>query len=146
MAAANGVRASGRGTWWNATVFLVAIAAAIAIGGTWAVAASPETSIPPRDRVCMVQDTVMDTPAVPVEHEGKTYYGCCDMCKGKIKADPKQYTLATDPVSGKVVDKATAELASVNGDVYYFESAAHRNRFVEDPSKYARHARASDGK
>lgn len=119
-------------------MFLLAIVTVVTIRGAWVVAASAETSIPQRDRVCMVQDTVMNKPAVPVEHDGKTYYGCCNMCKGTIESDPERYTRATDPVSGKVVDKATAELASVGEVVYYFESAANREQFAEDPSKYAR--------
>lgn len=87
--------------------------------------------IPERSRVCMMQDTVMAVPAIPLASGGKTYYGCCEMCKAKIAAEPVRYTLARDPVSGAVVDKATAALLSVDGQVLYFESEATRGRFVE---------------
>lgn len=103
-------------------------------------ASGPAVSVPERTRVCMVQDTVMTVPAVPLERDGKTYYGCCPMCKGKIAAEPKRYTLARDPLTGATVDKATAELLSVDGRVLYFESDASRKRFVErlpsDPPKH----------
>ncbi len=118
----------------------------VAAAGTLSrAAAAPAVSIPPRDRVCMVQDTVMAVPAVPVELGGKTYFGCCEMCKGRIAGDPERYTLGTDPVTGKTVDKATAALLSVDGRVFYFESAGTRDRFASDPSRYARGAGA-DGR
>lgn len=86
---------------------------------------------PQRSRVCMMQDTIMAVPAIPLVRDGKTYYGCCEMCKAKIAAEPARYTLARDPLSGKVVDKAVASLLSVNGRVLYFESDVTRARFRE---------------
>lgn len=94
-------------------------------------ASGPAVGVPERTRVCMVQDSVMAVPAIPLERDGKTYYGCCQMCKGKIAAEPKRYTLARDPVTGATVDKATAELLSVDGRVLYFESDASRTRFAQ---------------
>lgn len=91
----------------------------------------PTVAVPERTRVCMMQDTMMAVPAIPLASGGKTYYGCCEMCKAKIAAEPARYTLARDPVSGAVVDKATAALLSVDGRVLYFESEATRGRFVE---------------
>ncbi len=126
---------------WSALLGVLALVAVFAstLAGT---AADPGVTVPERARVCMVQDTVMAVPAVPVELDGKTYYGCCEMCKGRIAGDPERYTLGTDPVSGKTVDKATAALLSVDGRVYYFESAGTRDRFASDPSRYARGAGA----
>lgn len=94
-------------------------------------AAAPAITVPERSRVCMMQDTVMAVPAIPLTSGGKTYYGCCEMCKAKIAAEPERYTRARDPHSGAVVDKATAALLSVDGRVVYFESDATRDRFVE---------------
>lgn len=91
----------------------------------------PTVTFPERTRVCMMQDTVMAVPAIPLASGGKTYYGCCEMCKAKIAAEPARYTLSRDPVSGAVVDKATAALLSLDGRVLYFESEATRGRFVE---------------
>lgn len=98
----------------------------------WAVAGPlPTVAVPERTRVCMMQDTVMAVPAIPLASGGKTYFGCCEMCKAKIAAEPARYTLARDPVSGVVVDKATAALLSVDGRVLYFESETTRGRFIE---------------
>lgn len=72
----------------------------------------------------MVRDTVMAVPAVPVERDGTTYFGCCEMCKGKIAAYPERwYTKARDPVSGAVVDNATAALL-------YFGSEGTRESYT----------------
>lgn len=35
-------------------------------------------------KVCMVNDTVFDREQIAVEVEGKTYYGCCPMCKDRL--------------------------------------------------------------
>ncbi|HEY0370916.1 MAG TPA: hypothetical protein VGD79_02890, partial [Thermoanaerobaculia bacterium] len=36
--------------------------------------------------VCMVNEQAMGKDQIPVEVDGKTYYGCCEMCK-KALAD-----------------------------------------------------------
>lgn len=110
---------------------LLGLAVTLATGAVRAWAAPPTVSIPERTRVCMMQDTVMAVPAVPLTHNGKSYFGCCEMCKAKIAAEPERYTLARDPVTGAVVDKATAALLSVDGRVLYFESEATRARYTE---------------
>lgn len=72
--------------------------------------------------VCMVNNTIMNKPQIPVKVGDTTYYGCCEMCSGTLKKDRKA-RFATDPVSGKEVDKATAVIgAKANGEVLYFES------------------------
>jgi YHS domain-containing protein len=86
----------------------------------------------PAKRVCMVNNTVFDKDQIPVAVEGKTYFGCCEMCKGRIAQDAS-IRQATDPVSGKSVDKAKAVLgATKDGKVLYFESektfAAYQKR------------------
>jgi YHS domain-containing protein len=72
--------------------------------------------------VCMINEHAMGTEQIPVEVEGKTYYGCCDMCK-KALATNAEKRAAVDPVSGKKVDKAIAVIASQeDGRVFYFEN------------------------
>lgn len=72
--------------------------------------------------VCMVNNTFMGKTQIPVEVEGKTYFGCCEMCKGKLANEPATRT-AVDPVSGAQVDKATAVIAKdADGNVLYFAS------------------------
>jgi YHS domain-containing protein len=72
--------------------------------------------------VCMVNNTLFAKDQIPVQVDGKTYFGCCEMCKGRLASDAAART-ATDPVSGKTVDKATAVIgATPDGKVLYFES------------------------
>ena len=72
--------------------------------------------------VCMVTDRAFDRPQIPIEASGKTYYGCCEMCKSRIASDGA-VRQARDPVSGAVVDKATAIIGvREDGSVMYFEN------------------------
>lgn len=82
--------------------------------------ASAVTQIEPK-YVCMINNQLFAKEQIPVVIDEKTYYGCCEMCEGKLKADPESRT-AIDPVSGNKVDKATAITgAAPDGKVYYFE-------------------------
>ncbi len=72
--------------------------------------------------VCMVTDRVFPEKQIPVDVNGKTYYGCCEMCKAQLKDNTaKRY--AVDPVSGNKVDKASSVIGmKSSGAVYYFEN------------------------
>jgi YHS domain-containing protein len=89
-----------------------------------------------KEYVCMMQDMVLGKPGIPIQYEGKTYYGCCEMCKEKIKNEPQRYIKAIDPVSQKPVDKASSFIYSVDGSAYYFTSDANRKTFAANPQKY----------
>jgi YHS domain-containing protein len=85
--------------------------------------------------VCMINEHAMGKDQIPVEVEGKTYYGCCEMCKKALAADAAK-RVAIDPVTGKQVDKATAVIAAQeDGRVFYFESdetlAKHNAQFAK---------------
>ena len=72
--------------------------------------------------VCMVNDQFMGSAQIPVQVEGKTYYGCCKMCEARLGKDPEART-ARDPVTQKDVDKASAVIGKdAAGKVLYFES------------------------
>jgi YHS domain-containing protein len=80
------------------------------------------TKVDSPKRVCMVTNKAFPDDQIPVEVEGKTYYGCCEMCKGRLTSDAKLRT-AVDPVSQKTVDKADAVIAADSkGKVFYFEN------------------------
>jgi YHS domain-containing protein len=80
-------------------------------------------------RVCMVNDNVFPKDQIPVQVSGKTYFGCCEMCKGRLESDASLRT-AIDPVSKKQVDKATAIIgAQPDGRVLYFENRANFQRY-----------------
>ena len=79
--------------------------------------------------VCFVTKHSFDKEQIPVEVDGKTYYGCCDMCKAKLKEDAGQ-RCDVDPVSGKQVDKATAVIAADSkGNVFFFENDANLKKY-----------------
>ena len=89
-----------------------------------------------KEYVCMMQDMVLGKAGIPIQFAGKTYYGCCEMCKEKIKNEPQKYTRATDLVSRKPVDKSESFIYSIDGTAYYFASDANRKTFAASPQKY----------
>ncbi|HET7435435.1 MAG TPA: hypothetical protein VFN10_12075 [Thermoanaerobaculia bacterium] len=88
----------------------------------------PLTKVEPKT-VCMINEHAMGKDQIPVEVEGKTYYGCCEMCKKALATDASK-RVAVDPVSQKQVDKAKAVIASQeDGKVFYFESDANLAKY-----------------
>ena len=94
-------------------------------------AARAEASVPSlalvsdRSSVCMVTNRFMGKPQIPVEVDGKTYFGCCEMCKARLGQE-LGLREAEDPYSHKRIDKALAVLAKdAEGNVVYFESEAN---------------------
>lgn len=80
-------------------------------------------------KVCMITDQLFVKDQIPVELEGKTYYGCCEMCEAKLKNNPES-RVGIDPVSGNKVDKSEAVIgAAPDGSVYYFESQENLVKF-----------------
>lgn len=72
--------------------------------------------------VCMINNQRFEKEQIPIKVAAQTYYGCCEMCKEKLRKDAKS-RFALDPVSGKKVDKASARIGvDTQGKVYYFES------------------------
>ena len=84
----------------------------------------------PNDLVCMVNNAYMGKPQIPVPVNGKTYYGCCQMCVGKLNNDETART-GTDPYSFKPIDKTEAYIVLMKkeGEVAYFESEENYNKF-----------------
>ena len=88
--------------------------------------------------VCMVNNKAFDKEQMAIQVDGKTYYGCCPMCKGMLEKDASQRT-AVDPVSGKTVDKATALIgADADGNTYYFENQDNLKKFAASPKPEAK--------
>lgn len=81
--------------------------------------------------VCMVQNRHGIMKMIPVEINGKMYYGCCAGCVGKLKFNPA-VRLALDPVTGKQVDKSAAFIVgNRDGTVIYFESRETAEKFFD---------------
>jgi len=84
--------------------------------------------------VCYVNNKYMGKEQIPVEVNGKTYYGCCQGCVGNLKNNRK-VRYSTDPYTGEEVDKATAYIVvKGNGsqEVYYFRNRANYEKFKKN--------------
>lgn len=82
--------------------------------------------------VCMMNDKAFDKVQIPVEVDGKTYYGCCSMCEAHLKKNDV-IRKAIDPVSGNEVSKAEAVIAADKNDkVYYFENSENLKTYTEN--------------
>ncbi len=77
----------------------------------------------PNKQVCMVNDAYMARDQIPVPVNGKTYYGCCQMC---VKALNEKETARTaiDLHSGEKVNKTEAYIVLLDneGAVGYFKN------------------------
>ena len=84
----------------------------------------------PNKQVCMVNNAYMAKDQIEVPHDGKTYYGCCNMCVERIPNDETART-AKDPFSGKSVDKSEAYIVLKDkaGNVDYFENEANYKKY-----------------
>lgn len=87
----------------------------------------------PNNLVCMVNDAYMAKQQIEVPFEGKTYYGCCNMCKEKIPKD-ESVRYAVDPHSLKKISKADAYIVVIgdNDEVAYFENEQNFHLFLQD--------------
>ena len=83
--------------------------------------------------ICMINNKAFDKEQIAIEIDGKAYYGCCPMCKDMLEKDATKRT-ATDPVSGKTVDKAAAVIgADPHGMTYYFENEENFHTYASGP-------------
>ncbi|HRJ30979.1 MAG TPA: hypothetical protein PLV21_03555 [Cyclobacteriaceae bacterium] len=87
----------------------------------------------PHNLVCMVNNMYMGVQQIAVPVNDKTYYGCCQKCVNDLNAD-ESTRFATDPLSKKMVDKATAFIIinpDKSGAVLYFESEQNAKKYLE---------------
>lgn len=86
----------------------------------------------PKEQVCMVNDAYMGKLQIPVPVNGKTYYGCCQMCVKTLNNNDEART-GIDPFSKQRVDKTEAfiVLMGMDGKVAYFESEDNFIKFKE---------------
>jgi YHS domain-containing protein len=123
-----------------ALVCLLALVFGVAQAGEKKAETSTESAKPALQRVetkkvCMVNNQVFEKDQIPASVQGKTYYGCCEMCKERLAKDAAART-GIDPVTGKPVDKATAVIAALpDGKVLYFESEKTFEQYTEGEKK-----------
>ena len=86
----------------------------------------------PNNQVCMVNNAYMGKDQFEVPYDGKTYYGCCNMCVERIPND-ETARKAKDPFTGKEIDKANAYivLKDQQGNVDYFENEENYKKFSQ---------------
>jgi len=85
----------------------------------------------PVNQVCMVNDAFMRKEQIPVLVNGKTYFGCCEMCKGQLQNNPAVRS-SKDPFSGEEVDKTEAFIVLKNqgkDEVLYFKSKSNAEKY-----------------
>ncbi len=114
-------------------VFILGI---ISLGNAEDKAVETEQSGIQANYVCMVNDKYMGKEQIPVEYEGKIYYGCCKGCVGNLRNN-RAVRYSVDPATGKEVDKATAYIVmKPNGtsEVLYFESEESYKKYKKSHS------------
>ena len=86
----------------------------------------------PKELVCMVNDAFMGKMQIPVPVNGKTYYGCCEMCVKTLNNNDEART-GIDPFSKHKIDKTEAfiVLMGVDNKVAYFGSEENFLKFKE---------------
>ena len=87
--------------------------------------------------VCYVNNNYMGKEQIPVEVEGKTYYGCCMGCVGNLKKNRK-VRYAQDPLTNEEVDKSTAFIvlkSDTGAAVQYFANAENYAKYKSKNAK-----------
>jgi YHS domain-containing protein len=81
--------------------------------------------------VCMVNNQFMGMAQIPVEIEGRTYYGCCPMCRERLQGDAALRT-AIDPLTQAPVDKASAVIGKTStGAALYFAKLENLHAYAQ---------------
>lgn len=107
----------------------VMVAALFVVLASASQALAEKLEIVPNQKVCMVTNMVFPRDQIPVQHSGKTYYGCCENCKQTLAQDAASRS-AIDPISKKPVDKAKAVIAArEDGTVVYFENQKNFEKY-----------------
>jgi YHS domain-containing protein len=83
-------------------------------------------------KVCMITEQAFEKDQIPVTVDGKTYYGCCEMCRKTLTTDASK-RVATDPISGKTIDKADAVIGALaDGKILYFENEKNLEAYAAE--------------
>lgn len=87
--------------------------------------------------VCMVNNKYMGIDQIPIEVEGKTYYGCCENCVATLNNNASA-RYGIDPVTKGKVDKATAYIVTLtdgSNNVLYFQSDKTYQAYLKNLSQ-----------
>ena len=87
--------------------------------------------------VCMVDNRYKGKEQIPVEVDGKVYYGCCKGCVSAVKND-RSVRYSQDPLTNEEVDKAEAFIVLKPGGsrrVFYFKSQDNYLKWAQTSKK-----------
>jgi len=112
-----------------ALLFILVLFSTVAVIAGESEASNDQAVLVEPKNVCMINNRSMANEQIPVEIDGKTYYGCCAMCKERLEKDETS-RYAIDPVSGKKVDKSKAVIGALPGAaVLYFENETNLKKY-----------------
>lgn len=83
-----------------------------------------------KNKVCMVNNfynPMADFTEFKVKVDKKNYYGCCAMCKNKLRTS-SNHRMGTDPLTNEKISKANAFIVADktnNGRTYYFKNKSN---------------------
>jgi len=83
--------------------------------------------------VCMMNNKYFGKEQIPVDVNGKIYYGCCQGCVEALKSNSEIRT-GVDPLTGESVDKTDAYIVlkqDGTDEVYYFKSAENYIKYIQ---------------
>ena len=98
---------------------------------------SAETGSDLKDPVCGMSVTTESQHSF--EHQGQTFYFCCNGCRTKFAANPSQYLesdVLKDPVCGMTVTIESQHSFEHQGQTFYFCCNGCRTKFAADPASY----------
>jgi YHS domain-containing protein len=82
-----------------------------------------------KSHTCMANNQLLEKPQRLVVIEGRKYFGCCEKCNERLEQN-SALRIATDPITGKLVDKAEAFIGvNAAGELFYFESKSTLRKF-----------------
>ncbi len=89
-----------------------------------------------KNQVCMVNDfynPMADFKEFMVNVDNKSYYGCCAMCKDKLRTS-SHHRFSTDPLTNEQISKADAYIVADKtnkGKTFYFKNKLNFLKWVK---------------
>ncbi|WP_421917892.1 TRASH domain-containing protein [Marinifilum sp.] len=88
----------------------------------------------PLNKVCMVRGDIKAKDTHMLRIGDKVYFGCCQKCLSKLKNNVNNVQYASDPATGKMINKAEAliKLNPINSNkVLFFESQETYDQYLK---------------
>ncbi|MDF1546732.1 MAG: hypothetical protein P1P88_02845 [Bacteroidales bacterium] len=88
----------------------------------------------PDSMVCMVSGEVKNKAIKPIFVNGKTYWGCCNMCIAKLTNNTGNVQFALDPLTKKQINKSDAVIRlnpKYQRQALFFESNKTYHQYIQ---------------